>query len=160
IGEFIKTAKKENFFDDTIFIFMADHTQGYTCSLGGAIERFRIPFIIYAPKIFKPQKINWAVSQADVIPTIYALMGFDGAFSAAGVDALDKGANHFALLNDGDNIILVEDENYIMHNRKKVIDSSLGENNEEAQKMSETLLSLDKAITESFRKNIWYLKQN
>ncbi|MDR0822523.1 MAG: sulfatase-like hydrolase/transferase, partial [Endomicrobium sp.] len=156
IGNFIDIAKKEGYFDDTIFIFMADHTQGYTRSLNGVLERFRIPFIIYAPKIFPAKNIKWTVSQSDLMATIYHIMNFDGDFSAVGVNALDANSKHFALLNDGANIILIENNEYIRHNRETVIESSLNVGDEQFKAMQENLLSLDKSITGIFKKNKWY----
>ncbi|MDR3048357.1 MAG: sulfatase-like hydrolase/transferase [Elusimicrobiota bacterium] len=156
IGNFMDIAKKEGYFDDTIFIFMADHTQGYTRSLNGVLERFRIPFIIYAPKILQPKNIKWTVSQSDLMATIYHIMNFDGDFSDIGVNALDESANHFALLNDGANIILIDGSDYIRHNRETAAESSLNAETERFQTMQENLLSLDKAITGVFKKNKWY----
>jgi len=156
IGQMLKTAKEEGWLDNTIFIFMADHTQGYTYEQKTIKDSFNIPFIIYAPKLLKAQKINWTISQADLIPTIYHLLNIQAPFSALGTNALDKTARHFALLNDGSNIIIVENGDYIRHNREQTIDSSLEENNPKYKDLQETLLFLDKALIETLRKNIWY----
>jgi phosphoglycerol transferase MdoB-like AlkP superfamily enzyme len=159
IGHLMYMAKKDGWFDDTIFIFMADHVcrdleNGYTNA--SVKERFNIPFVLYAPKIFKPQKIDYVVSQADLIPTIYHLMEIQSPFSVIGTNALDKNANHFALMTDGINIVLVEGEHYISNNRMNVVESSLSKDDEKYALMNDTLLSLDKAITESIKYNRWY----
>ncbi|GHT56438.1 alkaline phosphatase [Endomicrobiia bacterium] len=157
INHFLEIAKKEGFFDNTIFIFMADHTQRYTYDDNTIQTAFRIPFVIYAPKILSPQKIDYTVSQADLIPTLYHLFEIEDAFSATGTNALDKNANHFALISDGANIALVEGDNYIKHDRKRVVQSSFSNHDSKKFKtMQETLLSLDKSIVELFRKNKWY----
>lgn len=48
----MKKAKKEGWFDNTIFIFMADHIVGIVSFLrnDSIEERFKIPFVIYVPK--------------------------------------------------------------------------------------------------------------
>jgi phosphoglycerol transferase MdoB-like AlkP superfamily enzyme len=155
IGHLMDMAKKEGWFDDTIFIFMADHVCGSFVT-GTTKERFNIPFVIYAPKIFKPQKIDYVVSQADLIPTIYHLMGIEEPFTAVGTNMFDKDANHFALICDGPNIVFVEGEHYISNNRVNVVESSLSKDDEKYALMNDTLLSLDKAITESIEYNRWY----
>jgi phosphoglycerol transferase MdoB-like AlkP superfamily enzyme len=157
IGHFIEKAKRDGYFDDTIFIFMADHIAGNFAETYRATKgRFNIPFVIYAPKIFKAQQINYAVSQADLIPTIYHLMGIEEPFTAVGTNVFDKDANHFALICDGANIVLVEGEHYISNNRVNVVESSLSKDDEKYALMNDTLLSLDKAITESIKYNRWY----
>jgi phosphoglycerol transferase MdoB-like AlkP superfamily enzyme len=157
INHFLEIAKKEGFFDNTIFIFMADHTQRYTYDDNTIRSAFRIPFVIYAPKILKPQNIDYTVSQSDLIPTLYHFFGIEDTFSAPGTNALDKNAKHFALIAAGADIILVEGNNYIRHNRAKVTQSSFDNSEDKkSKKMEETLLSLDKSIVELFRKNKWY----
>ncbi|WP_374128748.1 LTA synthase family protein [Candidatus Endomicrobiellum agilis] len=156
IGHLMDIAKKEGWFDNTIFIFIADHVVGYFRRNDSVGERFRIPFVIYAPKILKPQKIDYIVSQADLLPTIYHLMGVQKPFSALGTNALDKQARHFALINDGTDIIFVEKNNYVKHNRSMLTGASLDENGSEFKRLRETLLSLDKALTSLLQSNKWY----
>ncbi|MDR3257095.1 MAG: sulfatase-like hydrolase/transferase, partial [Endomicrobium sp.] len=155
IGHLMDMAKKEGWFDNTIFIFMADHICGNFVT-GAIKERFNIPFVISAPKIFKPQEIDYVVSQADLMPTICHLMGIEEPFTAVGTNIFDKDANHFALICDGSNIVLVEGEHYISNNRVNVVESSLSKDDERYTLMNDTLLSLDKAITESIKYNRWY----
>ncbi|MDR3306587.1 MAG: LTA synthase family protein [Endomicrobium sp.] len=157
IGHFIEQAKKDGYFDDTIFIFMADHIAGSFASTTNTKQRFKIPMVIYAPKIFKPQVVEYTVSQADLIPTLYHLMGIDEPFSAIAVNALDKDANHFALICDGMNIVFINKKgDYITNNRIMVVESSADKDSSEYSSLNETLLSLDKSITELIKTNRWY----
>ncbi|MCA6070782.1 MAG: hypothetical protein LE168_00070 [Endomicrobium sp.] len=82
-------------------------------------------------------------------------MGIKKSFSAIGTNALDKDANHFALINDGD-ILFVENNNYIKHNRSMLTETSLDKNNNELKQMQETLLSLDKALYSILQNNKRY----
>ncbi|MDR3195242.1 MAG: LTA synthase family protein [Endomicrobium sp.] len=157
IGHFIEQAKKDGYFDDTIFIFMADHIAGNFASAANTKQRFKIPMVIYAPKIFKPQVVEYTVSQADLIPTLYHLMDIAEPFSAIGVNALDKDANHFALICDGMNIVFINKKgDYISNNRIMVVESSADKDSSEYSSLNETLLSLDKSITELIKTNRWY----
>ncbi|GHT43196.1 hypothetical protein AGMMS49921_10580 [Endomicrobiia bacterium] len=56
-------------------------------------------------------------------------------FSALGTNALDKNANHFALINDGEDIIFVKNNDYIKHNRSMVTGTSLDRNSNEFKQM-------------------------
>jgi phosphoglycerol transferase MdoB-like AlkP superfamily enzyme len=157
IGHLIDSAKRDGYFDNTIFIFMADHIYGgFALTAEDTKERFRIPFVVYAPKILKPEQIDYPVSQADLIPSIYHLMGIEESFTAVGTNIFDKNANHFALICDGTNIVFVDGQNYISSNRINVVESSVNKNDEKYEFMNNTLLSLDKSITESIKYNKWY----
>jgi len=157
IGHFMNIAKQEGFFDNTIFIFMADHMITLP-DVGNTVkDRFRIPFVIYSPKIFEAESVNWTVSQSDLIPTIWHMFGMGLPFTAIGVNALDKDSNHFAFIVDGSNIVLYDGEKYVSDSRLRVVDTNLDENDTSFNIMRENLLSIDKSITETFRFDKWYV---
>ncbi|MFI5132690.1 MAG: LTA synthase family protein [Chitinophagales bacterium] len=99
--QFIEAAKKENYFNNTIFIFVGDHgirgnavdmfpkawtNQGLTCE--------HVPLLFYAPALLKPEVRKDICSQVDVLPSAAGLTGkayhntslgrnlFDNAFSS------------------------------------------------------------------------------
>ena len=76
LGCFIENASHADYFDDTIFVFVADSPGGYL-SPEKQPEDFRIPFLIYAPEIIGTQgrRISTVCSQMDVSPTILSLLG-------------------------------------------------------------------------------------
>ncbi|MDR1195373.1 MAG: LTA synthase family protein [Endomicrobium sp.] len=156
IGNLIKTAKEEGYFDNTVFIFLADHTSGPVLTLDTVKEKFNIPFVIYAPKILEKRKIDYAVSQADVIPTLCHFMNIDASFSACGVNALDESAQHFAFMNDGTVIAFTDGRNYMTHDRKNVLEYFPSKDISGYNEMEEKLLSFDKAVTAAFIYNKWY----
>ena len=78
--QFIETAKKEKYFDNTIFVFVGDHgirgnagemfpkswtEQGLTCE--------HVPLLFYAPKLLQPKRIHEICSQIDILPTVASL---------------------------------------------------------------------------------------
>jgi len=80
IGHFMKIAKKEKYFDNTIFIFFGDHgISGY----GGEhtpdfetefdLTGNHVPFVIYSPKLIDKKVFTKVASQMDLLPTIAAL---------------------------------------------------------------------------------------
>ena len=58
-------------------------------------DKFHIPFVIYAPKIFKPQKIEYTVSQLDIIPTLIDVLNIKAPYSSLGKSLFSKTNNRF-----------------------------------------------------------------
>lgn len=73
----MKEAKSKPWFDNTLFVFVADHTAGAAGKEEISLEGHHIPFIIYAPKLVKARRIDMPVSQIDVLPTLLGLLNFD-----------------------------------------------------------------------------------
>lgn len=76
IGKFFEMAKKEKYYDNTIFIIVADHN---TRTFGNnlvPINKFHIPAVILGPNI-KPSIYSKLCSQIDLAPTLFDLMGLD-----------------------------------------------------------------------------------
>ena len=59
-------------------------------SAANGIEHFRIPLIIYAPKIFKPEVIKTLGSHNDLFPTIVDMMGWKADITTMGNSLIDK----------------------------------------------------------------------
>jgi len=84
IGEFIKNASTHPWFDNTIFIFVADH-----CARSGGkneipVDNYHIPCIFYAPKIVKPGTVDGIASQIDIAPTLFDLLNWQYTSSFVG----------------------------------------------------------------------------
>jgi phosphoglycerol transferase MdoB-like AlkP superfamily enzyme len=79
--QFIEAAKKEKYFDNTIFVFVGDHGIRYSGSLDYFPKSFveqgltceHVPLLFYAPKLLQPKKIHDVCSQVDVLPSIASL---------------------------------------------------------------------------------------
>jgi phosphoglycerol transferase MdoB-like AlkP superfamily enzyme len=76
IGHFIAEAQKQPWFDNTVFIFVADHDAAVAGGTKIMPDDYKIPFIIYAPKIVKPEKVLKLGSQIDVGPSLLGLLKF------------------------------------------------------------------------------------
>lgn len=75
IGKFFELAKKQKYFNNTIFIVIADHnTRTYGKSLV-PIHKFHIPALIIAPNIQKGTTYDNLASQIDIPTTLLALSG-------------------------------------------------------------------------------------
>jgi phosphoglycerol transferase MdoB-like AlkP superfamily enzyme len=77
IGKFIEEAKKHSWFDNTIFVIIADHCASSQGSVSIPLEKYHIPCIIYAPQFITPQQVTKIVSQIDIMPTLLGLLNFN-----------------------------------------------------------------------------------
>jgi len=166
IERFIEGVKKEPWFDNTVFIFTSDHGSGDALNPIGkklrgeeqksraSIEHFRIPLVIYAPKIFQPRELDTLGSQADFMPTIIDLMGLKGDFTTMSNSLLDKEVQkRFAYFYGGSVIGLITDEGYVQYNFKDIVDAK---GTPEAQeRMKKELFALDTAEANLLEQNRW-----
>ncbi|MBL0307226.1 MAG: sulfatase-like hydrolase/transferase [Chitinophagaceae bacterium] len=123
--KFIEAARKENYFHNTIFVFVGDH------GLAGNAEAMyppvwtdqrltdeHVPLLFYAPDLLVPQRRSEVVSQIDVLPTIAGMLHQSYVNTSLGRDLLDPGKkNNFAFItNTADGIGMVTDDFYFTRN--------------------------------------------
>ncbi len=158
LGQFMQRCKKESWFDNTIFIFMADHTIGFgndsklfegtSISIKNRpLENMRIPLVIYAPKIFKPKTISTIGSQASIIPTLIDILGWHGNFSTLSNSLFSQSNNDFVLFTRGQSMGLVDNSGYINHTLDKKLETTGDEN------IEKKLLSIVQTTSQLLRQN-------
>ena len=157
IGELLKRAQEEGWFDNTVFVFVADHTSGGPDS-DSLYNKFRIPLVFYAPKILKPRTVDYVVSQLDIVPTLYNMAGLDVPYTALGRDMFDErdADKRVALVSEGVNIGLITKDGAIRHTRKEILSEEKLSDNFDVQQAEDTLLALDKAAYTLLKNNTWY----
>jgi len=74
LGEFIKKARKSNYWDDTVFLIVADHNSRVYGNEVVPVKRFHIPGLILGGSI-TPSVITTVASQIDLAPTLLSLIG-------------------------------------------------------------------------------------
>ncbi|MGC5701524.1 LTA synthase family protein [Pseudomonas sp. NFXW11] len=77
IGEFLKAARQKPWFDNTIFVFVADHTAGSAGKEDLPISNYQIPLFIYAPGLIPARESAQLASQIDLAPTLLGLLNLD-----------------------------------------------------------------------------------
>lgn len=90
IGKLIEEARKKPWFDNTVFIFVADHCAGSAGNTDIPLWRYQIPAIFYAPKIIKPQVFTENVSQIDIAPTLMGVLNLSYKSKFFGVDVINN----------------------------------------------------------------------
>ncbi len=76
IGRFLENARQTPWFDNTLFIFVADHDASVAGGTDIPVRDYLIPAIFYNPKLIPPQKFTTLASQIDLGPTLLGLMDF------------------------------------------------------------------------------------
>ncbi|MCW3172115.1 LTA synthase family protein [Shewanella subflava] len=116
VGEFFKKAQQSDYWNDTLFLVVADHDS----RVGGAslvpISRFRIPGLILGGGV-EAKRDPRVVSQIDMAPTLLSMIGISGSYPMLGRDLTQQPSDwqgrammqydkNFALLEGKDVTIL------------------------------------------------------
>lgn len=75
IGSFIEQASQKSWFDNTVFIIVADHCASSAGKTSLPVENYHIPCIVYCPSLIKPRVVSTLCSQIDVLPSVFSLLG-------------------------------------------------------------------------------------
>ncbi len=124
--KFIEAASKENYFDNTIFVFVGDHgVEGNATAIypkawtEQRLAEEHVPLLFYAPALLTPHIRSEAVSQIDVLPTIAGMLMQPYTNSTLGRDLLDttkKGNAAFIIYHAPGWIGVVNDEYFYRKN--------------------------------------------
>ena len=110
LKKYFDNAKKQDWFDDTIFIITADHGLNVYKDHINDPRNARIPFIIYNSSL-EPKQIDKIVSQIDILPTFLDLIDKEEYFNNETLLGCSgfKGENGFAFRSSDSNIQWIED---------------------------------------------------
>lgn len=88
LGEFFAEAARQPWFANTVFVVTADHCASSAGKTEIPLDKYHIPAIIFAPGIVEPAVVAQTVSQIDLMPTLFSLLGMDYDSHFYGRDAL------------------------------------------------------------------------
>ncbi len=152
----IENAKKESWFNNTIFAFVGDHgVEGETSAIypnaweKGALSDEHVPLLFYAPELLTPQTRHEVVSQIDILPTIAGMVHQPYVNTTLGRDVLNsKGRKDAAFIihHDEGKIGVVTDDYYFVKN--------LRISKENLMPINSNTLSLDAKQQDSVKKNL------
>ncbi len=108
IKKFMSLSAKQKWFNETIFVFVADHGAPLNAVYDISLNYFHTPLIFYAPKIIHSnQVISKIGSQLDIFPTIMGLIKQPYINNSFGIDLL-KEKRKYAIINDDDKIGIID----------------------------------------------------
>lgn len=86
IGRFIRECSKKPWFNDTVFIIVADHCASSAGTTNLPVEKYHIPMLIYSPAHVAPGRMERLMSQIDMGPTVLGMLNFSYNSKFFGVD--------------------------------------------------------------------------
>lgn len=180
--QFMEAARKEKYFNNTLFVFIGDHGIRYN----GTLEHFpkswteqgltceHVPLLFYAPKLLQPKRISDVCSQVDVLPTIAALAGTGYRNNSLGRNLVDttpalpfipwqQQKYAFVIDHDVKTIGLVGNQYYYLKNLKtgkEEMVSMTGNDPVPANPQTDSLRSYLQKLTEAWYETAKYLLLN
>lgn len=110
IQTFMKKARREPWFDSTLFVLVADHCASSAGKVGIPIDRYHIPLFIYGPSLVSPGEVDAVCSQVDIAPTLLGLAGLEYASWFFGEDLMSPSFQPRALVGNYQKLALYKDD--------------------------------------------------
>ena len=86
INKFLLDAKQKPWFNNTLFVIVADHCSRSAGKTDLPPNRYHIPCLIYSPSFITPKIETRFTSQIDLVPTIFGLMNLNYTSRFMGYD--------------------------------------------------------------------------
>ena len=102
LKKFFETAKKMPWYNNTIFVFVADHTnQIHYPEYQKAMNRFAIPILFYSPnpKFNLKGEFTEPAQQMDIYPTLVDLMGYNKKIRSWGRSLVSDKKEDYIIVN-------------------------------------------------------------
>lgn len=122
IEAYFNEAKTKPWFQNTIFIIMADHTYGAGFSdtdrsgvksfYKNRLGLFSIPMIIYDPQNENFDVRDYPVTHTDILPTVLKMAHYSGDYYSYGNDLLDSPTHYVVHFVDG--LFHILDDDYLL----------------------------------------------
>jgi len=146
LGELIASAKKAGYYDNTIFVLLADHTSEFVEHVDDAPNLFHIPLLIVGPGIKNgiDERIG---SQFDIMPTIMDVAAWSADYAGLGRSLLDNNRlDERAALGVRDNAItLITPKGWLSHDLTRRVGTSSGLSPKDSNEMEKNLLAIYQA---------------
>lgn len=115
LGDFLARAASKPWFDNTVFVIVADHQASAAGKTDLPLARYRIPLLIYAPKLFPPARNEHLIAQIDIPPTLLGLLNwsYTSKFIGHDVNRLPPGKEH-ALISTYQTVGYLENDKLVI----------------------------------------------
>lgn len=110
LEKIVEISSKQTWFNNTIFVFIADHGVPLSAPYDMSLDYHHTPLIFYAPNIFDTtQTINCIGGQIDVFPTIMGLLQLPYINNTLGIDLFEE-TRPYIIINDDDKIGVLDNQ--------------------------------------------------
>lgn len=100
LQRFIEMASEKPWFDNTLFVFVADHGAALDTDYSIPLSYFHSPLIFYMPKHLQAVENESIASQMDIFPTVMGILGRSYVNNTFGVDLLRDGRKYAYFMGD------------------------------------------------------------
>ena len=116
LGYFLREAVRQPWFDNTIFVVVADHGARVYGKAEIPLETYEIPLLIYSPKHIAARQIDTLMTQIDIAPTVLGLLGLSYEAPFFGIDSLHERPDHarIALFSHNHDVAILRDNQLVV----------------------------------------------
>ncbi len=120
IKEFIEKAKTKPWFENTVFVIMADHCASSAGRWELEVPKYLIPALVYNLKNHAPEKIDKLCSQIDLFPTLFGYLNwsYESQFFGKDISRFSP-ADERAFIGNYRKLGLLKKENLVVLSDKK-----------------------------------------
>ncbi|MFH1216087.1 MAG: LTA synthase family protein [Pseudomonadota bacterium] len=122
LSRLVEEAKSRPWFDNTVFVIVADHCAGSAGKVGLPIDKYHIPFFIYSPGHVTPREITTLASQIDIAPTLLSLLHFSYRSFFFGRDILTPDFQPRALIGNYQKLGFLKENKLLILSPRQEID--------------------------------------
>lgn len=122
LRKFFETASKTEWYNNTLFVFTADHQsksqfKEYNTSLGN----HAVPIIFFDPSGELTGISSKIAQQIDIAPTVLSYLNYDLPYFAFGNNLLSDSTNHFAIAHNGNHYNIAMNDYFLQFDGQKMI---------------------------------------
>lgn len=118
IGKFLEEAKNKPWFENTVFVFVADHCASSAGKDAIDVKNHHIPAMIYNLKNHPNEVVSKEVSQIDLVPTLFSLLNWNYTSQFYGKNIFDAQYQPHSYVGTyiklgykkGDDVIILSDQ--------------------------------------------------
>ncbi|MGH8239786.1 MAG: LTA synthase family protein, partial [Steroidobacteraceae bacterium] len=110
-GYFLRQARQHAWFNDTLFVVVADHGARVYGREEIPLKSYEIPLLFYSPGHLRPGEVDALTTQIDIAPTVLGLLGFSYAAPFFGEDVLHarRAEHRVAFFSHNHDVALYQD---------------------------------------------------
>lgn len=157
IGKFMKEAATKPWYQNTIFVILADHCASSAGNTDLPLKGYHIPLLIYSPS-FTPKKIDNLTAQIDVAPTILGLLHINYTSKFFGQNALLPKAKQRAFISTYQGLGYVENNELVVQTPVKQVKSYSVNTTSFIEKQKPNNDSLVKKAIAYYQAAVWFYK--
>ena len=100
LQRFIEMAHEKPWFDNTLFVFVADHGATLDSDYSIPLSYFHTPLVFYMPDKLQPQVNEAIASQMDVFPTVMGILNKSYINNTFGIDLQNESRKYTYFMGD------------------------------------------------------------